>query len=148
MIKYMIESVITIDSSYSITFSWMYLDPHSDPDGTLSWFVKQLDLAEKAGDKVHVISHMPIPGGTLLRSWAPNYYKAIIRYEGTIRGLFSGHTHRDTYTIYYDTMKSSGRPVAVDFAGPSASTIDFRQPAYRVYTIDGARTSSTYVCRL
>ncbi len=58
--------IISVNTIYSYTWnllvckdknteyafdSWLYLND-TDPDGTLSWVVQQLDAAEKAGDKV------------------------------------------------------------------------------------------------
>lgn len=54
----------------------MYLN-ETDPDGSMSWFVDQLDQAEKAGDKVWVMGH--IPNDETLPSWSKVYYDAINR---------------------------------------------------------------------
>ena len=70
-----------------------------DPDGTMSWFVQQLDAAEKAGDKVWIIGH--IPNGIDTRAaWSRNFYTIINRYESTIRGQFYGHTHDDQFEVH------------------------------------------------
>jgi sphingomyelin phosphodiesterase len=46
--------------SLTTFFSWLWLN-ETDPDGTMTWFINQLSEAELAGDKVHVVAH--IPGG-------------------------------------------------------------------------------------
>ncbi len=51
----------------------------TDPDRTMSWFIDQLSAAEAAGEKVHIVAHIPGPDGELLEGWAINYYSAINR---------------------------------------------------------------------
>ncbi len=45
--------------------------------GQLSWLVEQLLEAEKAGDKVHIIGH--IPSYFFLHSFEWNYHKIVDR---------------------------------------------------------------------
>lgn len=61
-------------TNYLIRF--MYINA-TDPDGTMSWFISELDKAEKAGDKVWIISHISNDLG--LESWSKVYYEVINR---------------------------------------------------------------------
>ena len=56
--------------------SWLHLNA-TDPDGTLEWFIAELDKAEKAGDKVWILGHIPNEGAQY--SWSKIYYDAINR---------------------------------------------------------------------
>ncbi len=60
-------------------FSWLALN-QTDPDGTMSWFLDQLVQAERAGDKVHIVAHIPGGGGEALEGWSINYYNIINRF--------------------------------------------------------------------
>lgn len=60
---------------------------------------------------------------------------------------FYGHTHKDEYKIFYDTVDVA-RPVNVAFIAPSLTTYSKLNPGYRTYTVDGPRTDSTWVYML
>ena len=53
--------VISFPSPLCLTYNfWLWMD-WSDPGNMLTWLVDQLLLAEAAGEKVHILSHVP-PG--------------------------------------------------------------------------------------
>lgn len=45
----------------------------------MSWLVEQLSQAELAGDKVHIVAHIPGGNGEALEGWSLNYYNIINR---------------------------------------------------------------------
>lgn len=59
-------------------FSWVYIN-QTDPDGTLSWLVKELKRAEHEHQYVHILSHIPPGNNECLEGWARNYYAIINR---------------------------------------------------------------------
>ena len=61
-----------------IFLSFLYLN-QSDPDGTMSWLVRELYASEKSGDAVHVMAHIPPGDGECLEGWARNYYRVVQR---------------------------------------------------------------------
>lgn len=60
-------------------FSYLYIN-QTDPDGTMTWFLEQLEDAERHGDKVHVVAHIGGGDGEALEGWAINYYNAANRW--------------------------------------------------------------------
>lgn len=61
-------------------------------------------------------------------------------------GQFVGHTHTDSFTVYYEDMDNyKSRPTNVMYVAPSVTTFVGLNPSYRIYTIDGAYDGSTYV---
>ncbi|KAK6028324.1 Ser/Thr phosphatase family protein [Ostertagia ostertagi] len=117
----------------------------TDPDGTLTWLIKQLHDAETAGDKVHILAHIPGGNGEALEGWALNYYNVINRFQNTIVGQFFGHTHSEEFYVTYENPESaSTRPTSVVYSAPSVTTYSEYFPAYRIYTIDGAYQGSSY----
>ncbi|CAJ0583928.1 unnamed protein product, partial [Mesorhabditis spiculigera] len=95
-------------------------------------------------DQVHIISHIPTGDGYCLKGWASNYYKIVNRFENTIAAQFFGHTHNDHFEVFYEDFNPKGRPTHFNFIAGSLTTYDFMNPSYRIYTIDGAYTGSTY----
>ncbi|EPB80531.1 Ser/Thr phosphatase family protein [Ancylostoma ceylanicum] len=117
----------------------------TDPDGTLTWLIKQLKDAEAAGDLVHILAHIPGGDSEALEGWALNYYKVVNRFQNTIAGQFFGHTHSEEfYVTYEDPESASTRPTSVVYSAPSLTTYSEYFPAYRVYKLDGAYSGSSY----
>ena len=56
--------------------SWLLIND-TDPAGQLQWLVEQLADAEKVGDKVHIIGHIPPNGFTKAFGW--NYHRIVNR---------------------------------------------------------------------
>lgn len=124
---------------YNLNF-WLYVNS-TDPLGQLAWLVNILQYSEDHNQKVHIIGHIPID--SCLNSWSVNYYNIINRYESTIVGQFFGHTHTDSYKMFYD-VKNLTRPVGVAYITGSVTTYSYLNPSYRVYTVDGFYENSTY----
>ncbi len=66
------------------------------------------------------------------------------RFENTIANQFLGHTHKDHFKMFYDTLTVL-RPTAFAFVTPSVTPHTNVNLAYRVYTIDGDYEGSTRV---
>ncbi|NWI04902.1 ASM phosphodiesterase, partial [Tichodroma muraria] len=97
---------------------WLLINA-TDPAGQLQWLMGVLADAERDGEKVHIIGH--IPPAHCLRSWSWNYYRIVNRFEGTIAAQFFGHTHLDEFELFYDEETLS-RPVSIAFIAPSVTT--------------------------
>ncbi|XP_071502433.1 sphingomyelin phosphodiesterase-like [Diadema antillarum] len=118
---------------------WLKINA-TDPDAQLQWLVSVLQAAETAKEKVHILGH--IPPSLDLAVWSKNYELIVKRYESTIMGQFFGHTHRDQFKIFYaDTV--TRRPISVAYVA-GAITPTAQNPGYRVYTMDGNYTGSTW----
>uniref|UniRef100_A0A0K0E8I4 Sphingomyelin phosphodiesterase n=1 Tax=Strongyloides stercoralis TaxID=6248 RepID=A0A0K0E8I4_STRER len=127
----------------SVNF-FLYIN-QTDPDGSMSWFAKQLADAEAAGDKVHIVAHIPGGDSEALEGWARNYYNLINRYENIIMAQFFGHTHSEDFYLTYENMNNGrSRPTSVIYSAPSVTTYSDYNPAYRIYIVDGNYEGSSY----
>ena len=115
-----------------------------DSSGALQWLVSVLTEAEAAGEKVHIMSHIPPGNKDCLGAWGRNYGRIIERFENTIRAQFFGHTHNDQFIVFYDSQTNS-RPLNVGFVTPSVTTYTGMNPAYVIYTVDGPSQEASYV---
>ncbi|XP_051882422.1 sphingomyelin phosphodiesterase isoform X2 [Pristis pectinata] len=120
---------------------WLLVNS-TDPAGQLHWLISVLQEAERSGEKVHIIGH--IPPGLCMKVWSWNYYRIVNRYEGTIAAQFFGHTHVDEFEVFYDEETLS-RPLSVAFIAPSVTTYIDLNPGYRVYQIDGSYPGSSHL---
>ena len=116
--------------SIKFIFRWLLINS-TDPGDQLRWVVNQLQSAENAGEKVHIIAHIPPGHSDCIKSWSYTFHKIVnrsvhaivdvmnivsddniylCRYESTIVGQFYGHSHSDELQVYYDETNTS-RPV-------------------------------------
>ena len=86
-----------------------------------------------------------------LSLWNPlvyyNYLPSTFRYSNTIAAHFLAHTHFDHFELFYDP--ATHKPVSVGYIAPSVTTYAGDKginPGYRIYTVDGYYTNSTWVC--
>lgn len=122
---------------YRFNFALYQQDMIRDPNGQLEWLIKELDKAEKAGENVYIIGHMPMGSSDALGDQA-NYFDQIVRrYKTTIRGLFFGHTHDDHFEISYSdySKRDSLHATAMSYICPSLVPTS-GMPAFRVYDVD------------
>ncbi|KAJ8923617.1 hypothetical protein NQ315_010196 [Exocentrus adspersus] len=152
--------LISLNTNYCHSLSWWLLVNSTDPAKELQWLVYELQEAEKNNEKVHLIGHIP-PGSTdCMKAWSQNFYSIVERFEATITAQFYGHSHADEFEVFYETteyskkkarqlrlrawkykdknlLKFTGRPTSVAYLGPSVTTYENFNPAYRIYYIDG-----------
>ncbi|XP_037092750.1 sphingomyelin phosphodiesterase-like [Pollicipes pollicipes] len=127
--------VISINSNFCNSLNWWLVLDSVDPSGELQWLADQLQEAEDAGEKVHLLSHIP-PGITdCLPVWSHQFNRIVNRYEDTIAAQFYGHTHKDEFEVFYD-LEDAARAVGMAYIAPAATTYSFLNPAYRIYTVD------------
>jgi hypothetical protein len=59
-------------------YRWSIYDP-KDQEDQLKWLAETLLKAEKNGEKVHVLSHMPSGYESCLKTWSREFHKIIDR---------------------------------------------------------------------
>ena len=100
-----------------------------------SWLEEELSKAEQKNEYVYILNHFPLNGEFTLTECAKRFQALFDRYEYNIRGIFSGHTHRDdieAITSYFDKNKI----INLNFVAPQLTTYSNKLPSYRIYTID------------
>ncbi|UKZ74533.1 hypothetical protein TrVFT333_002203 [Trichoderma virens FT-333] len=108
--------------------------PHCD---WLQWLIEELDSAERDGERVYIIGHMPMGGSDAFHD-ASNYFDQVInRYQSTIAAMFFGHTHLDQFEISYSDYQAqtAENAVSISYIAPSMAPLS-GMPAFRIYTVD------------
>ena len=117
---------------------WVYQDYDTkDRDGQFAWLVTELDAAEKAGERVYIIGHMP-PGVPDSLPDGSNYLDQIFnRYSATIAASFYGHTHVDHFEVSYTdySARSADNAYMMSYIAPSLTPTS-GMPSFRVYDVD------------
>ncbi|KAJ3657922.1 hypothetical protein Zmor_009698 [Zophobas morio] len=136
--------IISLNTNYCHTLSWWLVVNSTDPAKELQWLIHELQEAENKGEKVHIIGHIPPGASDCMKVWSRNFNAIVQRYENTIQGQFYGHTHADEFEVFYEMeAKEPNRAVGVAYLGPSVTTYENHNPAYRIYYVDGDHANST-----
>lgn len=72
--------VISVNGNYCGRNNFILMINSTDPFGQLAWLIQELDNAERNGEKVHIINHVPPGGADCMKTWSHNYYDIINRY--------------------------------------------------------------------
>ena len=111
------------------------------------WLAEQLQQAAEAGEKVHVLMHippgvdayaashgaktsfmwadLPAPGMT----WQDQFLGLINHHSANVTGLFYGHTHMDELRLLYDRTGTKVREVAI--SSPGVTPLDSNNPGFK-----------------
>ncbi|KAJ6438415.1 Sphingomyelin phosphodiesterase [Purpureocillium lavendulum] len=117
---------------------WLYQDfDNKDPSLQIAWLVKELDAAEKAGENVYIIGHMPMGEKDALPDPSNFLDQVFKRYSSTIAAMFFGHTHVDHFEIsYLDYGKQNAvNAYMTSYIAPSLTPTS-GMPSFRVYDVD------------
>ncbi|KAE9547407.1 hypothetical protein FO519_009383, partial [Halicephalobus sp. NKZ332] len=76
--------MISLNTVYCSKWNFYLYVNATDPDETLEWLTSELLDSEKAGEKVHILSHIPSGDSYCLKAWAANYYQLVNRFENTL----------------------------------------------------------------
>lgn len=101
----------------------------------LEWLRDILIAAEIAGEKVHILGHIPPNTSSCIRVWNREYNKLVRVFSHIISGQFNGHTHTDEFTLYY-TNGVNSVPINVAWNGGSGTTFIGLNSNYRLYTAE------------
>ena len=131
--------VISLNTNmyYKLNFELYQRNMQKDPNGQWNWLVKELDAAEKAGDRAYIIGHMPMGDGDAFYDGS-NYFDQIVnRYSNTIAAMFFGHTHVDHFEISYSdySKRNYANARAMAYISPSLAPTS-GMPTFRVYEVD------------
>jgi len=135
--------IISLPSPLCLTYNFALFVDFSDPGNILQWLVEELTKAEAAGEKVHILSHVPSGNAECLGSWGREFGKIISRFESTVMAQFNGHTHNDHFEVFYDPEEPS-RATNVAFITPSVSTYTDLNMGYRLYTVDAGHPGQSF----
>lgn len=131
--------IISFNSMYGYSSNLWLVEDSQDPADELTWLEDHLHQAEAAGERVHLLGHIPPGIVDSERVWSREFNRIVVRYENTIRGQFYGHTHYDEFEVFHD----GDRPAGVAYIAPSQTPWYGLNPAYRIYYVDGDRQNST-----
>lgn len=108
----------------------------------LRWLHDTLAEAERTGERVHLLGHVPANDVSCLSAWNLEYVRIVRRFAHIISGQFYGHTHRDEFSIVYEGSPSTAA-LNVAWTGGSATSFVGLNSNYRLYYLDSGYFVST-----
>lgn len=127
--------VIAINNNVCNTDNfWLAYDPANSLI-QLQWLHDVLLKSERDSEYTHIVMHMPSGGGGCLKTWAREFRRVVDRFRSTISGIFTGHSHKDDFNLFYDRGTATFA-VNVAWNGGSTTTITNVNPNYKVYHIE------------
>ncbi|XP_045446693.1 sphingomyelin phosphodiesterase-like [Melitaea cinxia] len=124
---------ISVNNNYAFRSNWWLVYDPLESKRLMEWLVQELYKAEQAGEKVHILAHIPPGGHDLIYSWTREYNRVVNRFSKTIAAEFNGHTHSDEFRIFYN---AAGEPSAVSWGAGSATAYSNYNSNYKIATID------------
>uniref|UniRef100_A0A182X154 Sphingomyelin phosphodiesterase n=1 Tax=Anopheles quadriannulatus TaxID=34691 RepID=A0A182X154_ANOQN len=126
--------VIALNNNDCYTFNWWILFQPDALKGQLQWLHDVLLQAERAGEKVHILAHLPI-SSDCFSVWQREYRRILERFRDTISAQFHGHTHKDEFNVFY-ASESPEHAVGVAWNGGSGTSHTNVNPNYVVYYVN------------
>jgi sphingomyelin phosphodiesterase len=99
----------------------------------LQWLHDTLLAAERANEKVHILSH--IPSNSCFRFYAREFRRIVDRFHMTISAIFIGHSHREGFNVMYARNSINFAINNVWFGGATTSYSSVN-PNYILYYVD------------
>ncbi|XP_047526011.1 sphingomyelin phosphodiesterase 1-like [Pieris napi] len=127
--------VISLNTNIAYKNNWWLVFDPLDAKTHLDWLVSELYKAEKAGEKVHILTHIPPGVHDLVNPWTREYNRIVNRFQQTIAAEFNGHTHTDEFKIFY-SIEDKDIPIAVSWGGGSASAYSNNNVNYKIAVLD------------
>lgn len=93
-----------------------------------------LRSAEKAGEYVFIIGHIPPGDYGYLSQCAKRYNALIDRFSYIIKGQFFGHSHFDEFRVVHEYFNYTNI-AGIIYTAPSVTTYSNRMPSFRVYEV-------------
>ncbi|XP_011178297.2 sphingomyelin phosphodiesterase 1-like [Zeugodacus cucurbitae] len=125
--------VIALNNNDCFSENWWLFYEGTNKIPQLQWLHDTLLAAEKAGEYVHILAHIPSGDGTCWSVWAREFNRLVERYRNTISGIFNGHSHKDEMHLHYAT---NGHAVGVAWNGGALTTSSVKNPNYRIYYME------------
>lgn len=113
-------------------------------ESQFQWMHDVLLSAEEAGEKVHILAHIPNGDEDFHQPCSREFRKIVDRFHNIIAAQFNGHVEVFGFNVFYDENDEKA-PVNVAWNGGSIATFSGVNRNYNLYNVDPV----TYVrCQL
>ena len=117
----------------SMNFNLLY--DYAQTKAMFTWLEKVLSEAEKNGEIVHIMNHIPMLSTQHTIQCAWRLKILMDRYQNIIRGFFSGHSHSEYLSMVHEYYNET-IPTHVNYICSGLTPYSEYQPSFRIYLVD------------
>ena len=127
--------IVSLNCLLCDSFNFHLIYDHRQAKAMIVWLEKVLSDAEKKGEIVHIMNHIPFSSSQLTLQCTGRIKILLDRYQNIIRGYFSGHSHSEYLTMVHEYYNNTN-PIHVDYVCSGLTTYSDFQPSFRLYLVD------------
>ena len=127
--------IISINCLLCDSFNFFLIYDSSQTRQMFKWLENVLDQAEKNGEIVHIMDHIPMESTQHTVQCSSRLKILIDRYQNIIRGYFSGHSHSEYLTMIHEYYTPE-KPTQINYICSGLTTYSEYQPSFRMYLVD------------
>ena len=127
--------IVALNCMECDTWNFNLISDQSGAKKMFKWLVEVLRQAEKDGEMVYLLDHIPMNANFYLTQCAVRLRAVIGRFNYIIRGHFTGHTHLDDIVGVHSYFNAS-EIIHINYVAPPLTTYSNHLPSFRVYQID------------
>ena len=117
----------------SMNFNLLY--DFTQTKAMFTWLEQVLSEAEKNGEIVHIMNHIPMLSTQHTIQCAWRLKILMDRYQNIIRGFFSGHSHSEYLSMVHEYYNET-IPTHVNYICSGLTPYSEYQPSFRLYLVD------------
>ena len=127
--------IISLNCLLCDSFNFNLLYDSSQPRLMFKWLEKVLAEAEKNGEIVHIMDHIPMQGTQHTIQCSSRLKILMDRYQNIIKGFFSGHSHSEYLTMVHEYYNPEN-VTKINYVCSGLTPYSSYQPSFRMYLID------------
>ena len=127
--------IISLNCLLCDSFNFNLLYDSSQPRLMFKWLENVLSEAEKNGEIVHIMDHIPMHSTQHTLQCSARLKILIDRYQNIIKGFFSGHSHSEYLNIVHEYYNKE-KPTKINYICSGLTPYSEYQPSFRMYLVD------------
>jgi sphingomyelin phosphodiesterase len=127
--------LIALNNNVCFTINWWIIYSVKSIASQFQWLHDVLLLAEQAGEKVHILAHIPNGDEDFHQPCSREFNRIVDRFHETIVAQFNGHVEVFGFNVFY-SKTTENLPVNIAWNGGSIATFSGVNRNYNVYNVD------------
>ena len=127
--------IVSINCLLCDSMNFYLLYDYTQVRAMINWLEQVLSDAEKNGEVVHIMNHIPMLSTQHTIQCAWRIKILLDRYQNIIRGYFSGHSHSEYFSMIHEYYNET-IPTHINYVCSGLTPYSEYQPSFRLYLID------------
>ena len=127
--------IISLNCLLCDSFNFNLLYDSSQVRSMYKWLENELEKAEKNGEIVHIMDHIPMNNQQHSTECQGRLKILMDKYQNIIKGYFSGHTHNEFLSIIHE-YNNEKKPTIINYINSGLTPYSQYNPSFRMYLVD------------